>query len=318
MTKKRKTPLGDHPVVVWVLVVSAVAALFAACVAIYIFATGKESIPEVLGLAPNEPAITTIHVTDVDGRPITRADVLLFYGGKYVNKSTGSDGVASFAIESSESDAVIIVEHLEYKVHEQSVNLKSNEVIRVKLLRVDGSNHTVIVRVFDIVDAKSVAGAEVTIIVGTEVYKEVTDDSGLAKFNLNFPTDTINVDLSVRINNSEFRNQVTLLQNSVQDIIINSATSSISVEPIQQRDTPMPLLPANTSSSTGSSVTLENFNKVEMGMTYEQVKDILGEGIIQNESPQQTLYQWEGAQFGQRIIITFRNGVVANKAQLGF
>lgn len=68
---------------------------------------------------------------------------------------------------------------------------------------------------------------------------------------------------------------------------------------------------------------LEKFNKIETGMTYQQVVDIIGEeGTVLSESEianiKTIIYSWNGeGSIGANANITFQNGKVTAKAQFG-
>lgn len=68
---------------------------------------------------------------------------------------------------------------------------------------------------------------------------------------------------------------------------------------------------------------LEKFNKIETGMTYEQVVTIIGEeGTVLSESEisniKTIIYSWYGkGSIGANANITFQNGKVISKAQFG-
>lgn len=68
---------------------------------------------------------------------------------------------------------------------------------------------------------------------------------------------------------------------------------------------------------------LEKFNKIETGMTYEQVVTIIGEeGTVLSESEisniKTIIYSWYGkGSIGANANVTFQNGKVISKAQFG-
>ena len=73
-------------------------------------------------------------------------------------------------------------------------------------------------------------------------------------------------------------------------------------------------------------ITLEEFNSIETGMTYEQVVEIIGgEGTVLSETDvtgdaqyKTTMYSWEGkGNLGANANITFQAGKVVSKAQFG-
>lgn len=86
----------------------------------------------------------------------------------------------------------------------------------------------------------------------------------------------------------------------------------------------------NNSTQTSTTVeqkqeklNLEKFNKIETGMTYEQVVEIIGEeGTVLSESETAnikiTIYSWYGeGSIGANANVTFQNGKVTTKAQFG-
>lgn len=85
----------------------------------------------------------------------------------------------------------------------------------------------------------------------------------------------------------------------------------------------------NNTTPTGSSitqeqtkVTLEKFNKIETGMTYQQVIDIIGEeGTISTESSygnqSMKVYYWYASNKIANATISFMNGKVTAKSQVG-
>jgi len=68
--------------------------------------------------------------------------------------------------------------------------------------------------------------------------------------------------------------------------------------------------------------TYDMYKKIETGMSYEQVKGILGEGTEQASSEDKSIdlvikaYSWQNKD-GSNISITFENDKVSNKAQAG-
>lgn len=68
---------------------------------------------------------------------------------------------------------------------------------------------------------------------------------------------------------------------------------------------------------------LEKFNKIETGMTYKQVVEIIGEeGTVLSEAEianiKTVIYSWYGeGNIGANANVTFQNGKVTAKAQFG-
>lgn len=72
-----------------------------------------------------------------------------------------------------------------------------------------------------------------------------------------------------------------------------------------------------------SVMTMEKFNAIQNGMTYEEVVEIVGgEGVMSNTAGDGdykiSIYSWEGnGSTGSNANVTFTNGKVSGKAQLG-
>lgn len=87
----------------------------------------------------------------------------------------------------------------------------------------------------------------------------------------------------------------------------------------------------NTSSSNitinnnTNKITLDKFNKIETGMTYQQVKDIIGEdGTVLSEADMgfgeeyhTIIYVWTASNGIANANVTFQGGKVVGKAQVG-
>lgn len=69
-------------------------------------------------------------------------------------------------------------------------------------------------------------------------------------------------------------------------------------------------------------ITIEEFNKIQNGMTYQEVVNIIGgEGTLTSEySVQWSTYQsfsWDGNHTGSSASLTFCNGILDSKMQFG-
>lgn len=85
----------------------------------------------------------------------------------------------------------------------------------------------------------------------------------------------------------------------------------------------------NNTINTGSNIeqkqekmTLEKFNKIETGMTYQQVVDIAGEeGTLSTESSygssNMKIYYWYASNGISNATVSFMNGKVTAKSQIG-
>ncbi len=83
---------------------------------------------------------------------------------------------------------------------------------------------------------------------------------------------------------------------------------------------------SNLVTSENTRITLEEFNQIQTGMTYEQVVELIGtDGTIMSESDitgdgqyKTTIYSWEGkGGLGANANVTFQGGKVVAKAQFG-
>ncbi len=89
--------------------------------------------------------------------------------------------------------------------------------------------------------------------------------------------------------------------------------------------------PTNDSTNTNmvkkeeEKITLEKFNKIETGMTYEQVVEIIGEegtvlsesNVLNDEKYHTIMYSWKAKNQIANANVTFQGGKVISKAQMG-
>lgn len=82
--------------------------------------------------------------------------------------------------------------------------------------------------------------------------------------------------------------------------------------------------PGNQKVKEGSSgsLTLSNFKKIKMGMTYKEVAMLIGEGEISSQSEQGKIsiliYSWtNNSLFGANCNVIFQNDKVTTKSQIG-
>lgn len=75
-------------------------------------------------------------------------------------------------------------------------------------------------------------------------------------------------------------------------------------------------------SNNESYITLEQFNSVKIGMTYDDVVILFGcEGELASESDfmglKTSIYSWYGSNIGANAQLTFQNGELMSKSQFG-
>lgn len=71
-----------------------------------------------------------------------------------------------------------------------------------------------------------------------------------------------------------------------------------------------------------SGVTMEQFNSISEGMTYDEVVKALGsEGEVQSSNEiggiKTVMYMWKGTSLGSNMNATFQDGKMMSKAQFG-
>ena len=77
----------------------------------------------------------------------------------------------------------------------------------------------------------------------------------------------------------------------------------------------------STTSSSGGTVSMDNFNKLKLGMSYDEAKGVMGGDGNETSSSkignyESKSYQWKGEKFAQ-IRATFRNGKLSSRSQSG-
>lgn len=81
----------------------------------------------------------------------------------------------------------------------------------------------------------------------------------------------------------------------------------------------------HSASKNDEYITLDEFNQIQTGMTYEEVTNIIGSGgtltsdvSIGDEKYHTQIYSWYGNTItGANANVTFQNGKVVGKAQVG-
>ncbi|MDT2262338.1 DUF3862 domain-containing protein [Paenibacillus larvae] len=81
---------------------------------------------------------------------------------------------------------------------------------------------------------------------------------------------------------------------------------------------------ASEAPKTEGTITKEMFDKIQNGMKYEEVKDMIGsEGELSMESGEKgsefhmATYIWKGSDIGSNGTFTFQGGKLTSKAQIG-
>lgn len=72
----------------------------------------------------------------------------------------------------------------------------------------------------------------------------------------------------------------------------------------------------------GGPATMDKYNQIENGMTYDEVKEIMGEDGIESvyaesDAASAKVYQWAGETPGSNITVSFLNDGVSSATQIG-
>lgn len=208
--RTRWKPWSDHPIVV-------ILSLLAATATIAVFLRGCQ-----LGGGSDLPLI--VRVSGDDGSSISGAKVLLFYQGGSLSQFTDSNGVAAFPSTDASGDSFrLIVEHEKYDIHESQFRGWGREILSVRLKERSPTSSNVILRVVGSSDGIPVSNAEIALISGGSVFRQVTDSDGFAQFTLEFPIGgSIDARISVMAEEYQIGDQVsTLLPGRLQYILLS-------------------------------------------------------------------------------------------------
>lgn len=97
-----------------------------------------------------------------------------------------------------------------------------------------------------------------------------------------------------------------------KDIDVSADTSTSSIQSTESA--------SSTPSKSESKITYENFCSIQMGMTYDQVKEVLGDGQEQSSNEvsgiKTVMYSWSGSGVSN-MNVTIQNDEVVGKAQSG-
>ena len=144
-----------------------------------------------------------VTLTDLNGKPLANEIITFLINGKYYNRTTDSNGIAGITINLIPGNYVIsyyysTVGSLDYNegtnnvvVTKQSLNVEGNELV---MLPNDGSAFKVAVTDKD---KNPVKGIAVLFTVSGVTYTRYTNESGIAKLNINFNVGYYNVSYEI-------------------------------------------------------------------------------------------------------------------------
>jgi len=177
-----------------------------------------------------------VRVSGSTGASISGANVLLFFEDNVVSGYTDTNGAVNFDVNVKEgAKARIVVETENYEIYEREIyDLSNSQNVDIRLKPRPTDIGTVIVRVIDERDSEPIVAAKVLLLVAGDIYNQLTDSNGIAKFTIKFSSDAIEAEMSVSTSNYEIEYQrITLLPNRIQDVQLNPQTGDISSSPVQ-------------------------------------------------------------------------------------
>jgi hypothetical protein len=192
-------------------------------------------------LSGNEGTIDlTIRVFDDESNAVQNAQVLVFAGGPPITQYTDSNGTVVFDTKESQIEARLVVKHAEYDVREEIISISTSGTKDIKLSRKDESEGMIIVRVVDNANGRSVDNATVSIIAEGNVFQDDSDDLGLARFRLDFPTGQLAVEMYISTEDYVTSSRsLTIRPNDVQNIRLNAENETIvAIEEVAAQETP--------------------------------------------------------------------------------
>lgn len=185
------------------------------------------SLLDIFDSKPNKIETITFRVTEISGLSVPQAKVILLSGNDIHIQYTDSNGASTFSLIKTETLRVF-VETDQYEIYDQIFSANTPNPIEIRLNPKDVSRKSVIVRVIDDKDDTPINGAEVILIVNSNIYSQITDSNGITKFTTAFPTDEIDGDISVSVTGFKSEHQrVTLQADRVQDIRLDKTSGTL-------------------------------------------------------------------------------------------
>jgi hypothetical protein len=170
----------------------------------------------------------TVRVFDDASEAVSNAQVLVFAVGPPITQYTDDNGTVVFDTKESQIDARLVVKHAEYDIREEIISITASETRDVKLIRKDESEGTVIVWVVDSENGRPIKGATTTIIAEGNVFSDDTDDGGLARFRLDFPTGQLAVEMNIITEDyATSSRSLTIRPNDVQNVQLSAENEAI-------------------------------------------------------------------------------------------
>jgi hypothetical protein len=179
-----------------------------------------------------------VRVAEQDGEPVSRARVLLLYGGDIpIRQTTDSSGIATFTADSTFDEARLVTEANGYQVHEEVVRLSRSTDLTINLRSASEDIRSVIVRAVNDDNLQPISGAEVILIANGETFTDLTDANGLAKFEIEFVGEVLDADITVDPGDNNSINQnASLRPDQLQEIRLDTDDEQLNVAPVHAVD----------------------------------------------------------------------------------
>lgn len=222
-SKRTWRPWGDHPLVVIIFVI-------AALIPIGIFV--KEYLPKNT-LSSNSTVL--IRIADESGNSIVGAKVIMLFTENGTAQFTDSNGTVSFTNTSDNQHLRIVVETDRYEIYEMQLSEMPRDVVNIRLSPRTGESADVILRAVDSETELPISNAEITLVSGGDVYKQVSDSDGFVQFTLDFPLEgKLDTYITVSAEKYKIENEIrTLLPGKLQYLLLSSSTLSVQIPSIQ-------------------------------------------------------------------------------------
>lgn len=179
----------------WKIIAGCIVPIFVGCIG----AVALLIVPILGPLSENSPSDyqLAVLVTDPTNGTLSNARIILFTENGSQEKFTDSQGTAVLSVQSvKDPSARLIIQASGYEVHQDEISLSRQNRMEISLLEKEELLGTVIVRTVNGSTHEPVVNARITVITGDLILDEVSDSRGLVTFEIEFPIQVIEVELT--------------------------------------------------------------------------------------------------------------------------